>query len=152
MRRVVCLTVAGAAALALACGSSTEPPQQAGPTSGVDAGDPDAGYDRFLTDLTLNERKQLCDWSALELGGYGQQTVCDGGLVVTNFADQSACLGSFLGGCNTVSVTEWEACMKKQATDVCALFLYSSEECAEVARCVGQTDGGPAPEPEAGGD
>ncbi len=121
-----------------------------GPTSGVNPGDVDGGSPRYLTDLTQSEREQLCDWTAAVGGGYGTSVVCDGGLVVSNFANQQACLDAFLGGCSTVTVTEWETCRDLEVTDLCALYLYTAPECANVARCLGQTDGGPAPDPEGG--
>jgi hypothetical protein len=135
--------------LVAACSSSSP---SVGPTSGVDAGDLDAGYPRYLTDLTQSERDQLCDWTAAIGGGYGTSTVCDGGLVVSNFADQQACLDAFLGACSTVTVSDWEACRNVEVSDPCALALYTAPECATVARCLGKTDGGPAPEPEGGTD
>ncbi len=131
---------------AVACSSKSVP--DAGPTSGVDPGDADSP--RYLTDLTLSEREQLCDWTANVGGGYGATFQCDGGLVVSNFADQQSCLDAFLGACSTVKVTDWEACRDKQITDPCALFLYTAPECAPIARCLGLTDGGPAPDPDAG--
>jgi hypothetical protein len=132
------------AGVVLAC-SSSQP--SVGPTSGVDPGD---ASPRALTDLTLTERKQLCDWTAAAGGGYGISVTCDGGLVVSNFADQQACLDAFLGACSTVTVTEWEQCRDKEVSDLCALYLYTADECKEVARCLGETDGGPAPDPDGG--
>ena len=40
-------------------------------------------------------------------GGYGTSVKCDGGLVVASFADQQACLDSFLGACYAVTITDW---------------------------------------------
>ena len=134
--------------LVAACSSK----QAVGPTSGVNPGDLDGGYPRHLTDLTQSEREQLCDWTAKIGGGYGTSVLCDGGLIVSNFADQQACLDAFLGACDTVTVTDWEACRNVEVSDPCALYLYTAPECASVARCMGKTDGGPAPEPEAGPD
>ncbi len=139
-----------------ACGSTAEPPAAGPPavasSSGIDAGDPEVRRRaRFLTDLTLEERKQLCDWTANIGGGYGKVTACDGGLAVSNMADQASCLASYLGGCDTVTVTDWEACRRKEITDPCALFVYTAEECKEVRRCIGRTDGGPPPAQKDGG-
>jgi len=134
------------ACAAWACSNSSAAP--VGPTSGVDAGD-DADP-RYLTDLTLSERKQLCDWTAAIGGGYDASVPCEGGLVVSNFPNQQACLDAFLGACDTVTVSEWEQCRDKEVSDPCALYLYTAPECKEVARCLGQTDGGPAPDPDAG--
>jgi hypothetical protein len=121
-----------------------------GPTSGVDPGD--AADPRDLTDLDQAERDQLCDWTANVGGGYGTMVICEGGLVVSNFSNQQACLNVFLGACDTVTVTEWEQCRDKEVTDPCAQYLYTAPECAPVVRCLGETDGGPAPTPEAGPD
>ena len=133
---------------ALACSNKSTPTY--GPTSGVDPGDADSP--RYLTDLTLSERKKLCDWTAGIGGGYGTSIVCDSGLVVANFADQQACLDSFLGSCSSVTITDWEACRNKEVSDPCADFLWTSDECAPVRKCIGETDGGPQPEPEGGAD
>ncbi len=123
-----------------------------GSTSGVNPGDVDGGSPRYLTDLTQSERQQLCDWTANVGGGYGTSVVCDGGLVVSNFADQQACLDAFLGACSTVTVSDWEACRDAEVANPCGLVLYTAPECATVARCLGKTDGGPAPAPEGGAD
>lgn len=121
-------------------------------TSGVDAGDPEVRRRaRFLTDLTLDERKQLCDWTAALGGGYGKVTACEGGLAVSNPRDQAACLDGYLNGCDTATVTDWEGCRRKEVSDPCALFLYSAEECRELRRCLGRTDGGPPPSSKDGG-
>ena len=144
MRLWLALLFAGGA---VACSKSVP---SVGPTSGVDPGDADSP--RYLTDLTLTERKELCDWTANVGGGYGATFPCDGGLVVSNFADQQACLDSFLGACSSVTVTDWEQCRDKEVTDPCALYLYTAPECASVARCLGETDGGPAPDPDGGSE
>lgn len=141
----------------VACSTAT--PQDSSPDSVPDTGAAlDAGplpidraTNRDLTDLTLEERKQLCDWTANIGGGYGKVTACDGGLAVSNMADQASCLASYLGGCDTVTVTDWEACRRKEITDPCALFVYTAEECKEVRRCIGRTDGGPPPAQKDGG-
>jgi hypothetical protein len=103
-----------------------------------------------LTDLTESERQQLCDWTAAVGGGYDASVICESGLVVSNFMSQQACLNAFLGGCSTVTVTEWEQCRDKEVTDPCADYLYTAPECAPIAQCLGETDGGPAPDPDAG--
>jgi hypothetical protein len=133
------------AGVALACSHS---PPQVGPTSGVDPGDADSP--RYLTDLTQSEREQLCDWTAAIGGGYDASVPCEGGLVVSGFPNQQACLDAFLGACSSVTVTEWEQCRDVTVSDPCSLLLYTAPECAEVARCLGETDGGPAPEPDGG--
>lgn len=135
----------------VACGTSAPTTPSVGPTSGVDAGDPEAGSARYLSDLTAAERQKLCDWSAAIGGGYGKSVVCDGGLYVSNMPDQTTCIASYLGACSSVTVQEWEACRVKDASDRCALFLYTADECATVRRCIGKTDGGPPPEPGDGG-
>ena len=144
MRLWLALLLAGGA---VACSKSVP---QVGPTSGVDPGDADSP--RRLTDLTLGERRELCDWTANVGGGYGATFECEGGLVVSSFADQQACLDSFLGACSAVTVTDWEQCRDKEVTDPCALYLYPAPECATVARCLGETDGGPAPDPDGGSE
>ncbi len=135
-----------AAFLVVGCSKSAP---SVGPTSGVDPGD-DASP-RVLTDLTEGEREQLCTWTAEVGGGFDASVVCDGGLVVSNFSSLQDCLSAFLGACSTVTVTDWEQCRDKVVSDPCAGFLYTADECAPVARCLGETDGGPAPDPGEGG-
>ncbi|HEY1956822.1 MAG TPA: hypothetical protein VGH28_14480 [Polyangiaceae bacterium] len=125
---------AAVAACLMACSSNAP---KVGPTSGVDPGD-DASP-RTLTDLTDAEREQLCTWTVEAGGGYDASLVCDSGLVVSNFSNLQQCLDAFLGACSTVTVTEWEQCRDKDASDPCAESLYTAPECAEVARCLGET-------------
>lgn len=137
--------------VATACGSSPPankpPPTPAFPD--IDAGDPDAGTERYMPDLFLDERKKLCDWVAGTLGGYGKVTQCDGSAVV-NFKNQDACLAQYISGCNNLQVADYETCIKVIAQDVCSDALYTAPECHDVARCIGKTDGG-LPDPGDGG-
>ncbi len=131
----------------LACSKS---PPVIGPTSGVDPGVD--GAPRYLTDLTESERQKLCDWTAAIGGGYDASTQCESGLRVSNFPNQQACLDAFLGACSTVTVSSWEQCRDKEVSDPCSDYLYTAPECSDVVRCLGETDGGPQPEPEGGPD
>ena len=119
-----------------------------GPTSGVDPGDADAP--RHLTDLTESEREQLCNWTAAIGGGYDASVICESGLVVSSFSDLQACLDAFLGACSTVTITAWEQCRDKVVSDPCADALFTATECVDIVKCLGMTDGGPAPDPDAG--
>lgn len=110
----------------------------------IDPGDADAGSARHLPDLTLDERKKLCDWSAAIGGGYGHAQACDGGEVVS-FKDQATCLAEYLGACTTVTVDQYVTCRKKEASDLCALYMYTADECKPVVRCIGKTGGDPPP-------
>lgn len=150
MRAYAAIFVAGllpCASVVASCSGPSAP--VVGPTSGVDPGD-DANP-RYLTDLTESEREQLCNWTAAIGGGYEASVVCDGGLVVSNFSDLQACLDAFLGGCSTVTVTDWETCRNAEVADPCSNALYTAPECAPIARCLGETEGGPAPDPDGGG-
>lgn len=149
MRRLV---FAGAfVALAVACTSAPPTPPRPPPAAPyIDAGDPDGGG-RSLMDLTLREREALCDWSNDFAGGYGKVTYCDGGTIVSNQSDRDQCLAEYLGGCWNLQVADFIACRRKEASDVCALFLYSAPECKSVKKCLGQREGGaPPPEPDTG--
>jgi hypothetical protein len=131
--------------------STKQPPPPPGPTSGVDPGD-DADP-RALTDLDEAERQKLCDWTAARsVGGYDASIICESGLVVSSFIGQQACLDAFLGACSTVTVTDWEQCVDKVATDPCADYFFTATECLVVVQCLGLTDGGPAPPPDGGGE
>lgn len=141
-----CLAAMG---LAVACSTS----QPTFPDSGVpdrpaiDTGDIEAGTARSLVDLSLRERKILCDWSAKITGGYGHIWSCEAGLVV-NHESQDTCLKQYLANCYSVFVEQWIACQKKIASDPCGLFLYTAPECRPVLKCQGQIDGGPPPPPD----
>lgn len=137
----------------IACGSSSPPnnPPAVGPYAPLDAGDPEAGTDRYLPDLTATERTKLCDWAAGTMGGYGKVTKCDGS-VVANFPNQATCLAQYLGACDSVTVLEYEECIKVVGKDVCAGALYSAPECFKIERCIGKLDGGPPPPDSDGGD
>lgn len=116
----------------------------------IDAGDPDGGA-RTLQDLTQRERESLCDWTAQVNGGYGKIWFCEGGAVVENQPNQSACLYEFVSGCYNLTIAQWIACEKKISTDPCAQFLYSADECKALAKCAGKRDGAPPmPDPDAG--
>jgi len=135
--------------IVVGCSSSPPPPPPPPAVPPIDAGDPDGGA-RFVMDLTLRERQALCDWMAAVGGGYGKSTFCDGGLIVTNQANQDQCIAEYLGGCWSLQVGDFIACRKKEAADLCALSLYSAPECKPVLKCLGQREGGPPPpEPDA---
>lgn len=138
--------------MCVACSSSPPPAQSdagAAANPSIDVGDDDAGF-RTLVDLTLKERKTLCDWSAQIAGGYGHTTTCDAGLVV-NHPSQQACISQYLGACYSAKVIEWIACQKKIAADPCSLPLFNAPECKPVLKCAGLVDGGPPPPPDDGG-
>ncbi len=141
----------------LACGcsskSSSSPKETVPDRPPIDEGDPDgAAGPRHLPDLTLDERKKLCDWSAAIAGGYGHAEMCDGGAEVVNFKDQSTCIGQYLGACTTVTIDQYVTCRKKEASDLCALYMYNSDECKPVVRCIGKNDGGEPPPADAGAE
>ncbi len=82
---------------------------------------------RGVETLSPTEKGQLCDWMNAELGGYGQSFVCGGGLV-TNAADQAACVKAiFTDGCR-MTVDEFVMCVTALAPnhgcnaqyDICA--------------------------------
>jgi hypothetical protein len=139
----------------VACSRSTQVDVPPAPDSGaaVDAGPLtiEGAARRDLTDLTLEERKQLCDWTANVGGGYGKRTSCSGGVTVANARDQFACLESYPSACHSVLVSEWESCRRKEIVDPCATLLFSSPECRGLRLCMGQTDGGPPRAPRSGG-
>lgn len=65
------LMVLAGATLALALGT---PGCGGGDSGGIGASGLDKG--KKLTELTDDERKQLCDWKAQKYGGYGKNTTC----------------------------------------------------------------------------
>lgn len=139
----------------IACSTATPTDASGPPDSGatLDAGPLaiERAAKRDLTDLTLEERKTLCDWTAEVGGGYGKTTSCSAGLSVTNAKDQAACLASYPSACCSVLVSEWETCRRKELADPCATPLFSAPECLRLRLCMGQTDGGPPPTSRDGG-
>jgi hypothetical protein len=129
--------------------SSTPSTPDYPPIPGAKSDDP--GAPRALPSLTLSEREKLCDWSAAIAGGYGHVASCDGGEVV-NFKDQATCVGEYLGACTTVTLDQYVTCRRKEATDLCALYMYNSDECAPVVKCLGETDGGEPPPEDSGAE
>jgi len=83
------------------------------------------------------------------MGGYGKVTKCKDG-TVANFASQAVCLAQYLGGCDSVTVLEYEECIKIVGKDVCAGALYSDPACFKIERCIGKLDGGPPPSGDGG--
>ncbi len=127
------------------CSSNSSPGPVTAPVRVVDASidvvriDPDTEEEKRLNELTIDEQKALCDWSATLGGGYGVETTCDGGATVATARDQAACIAQFPNGCKTVTVTEFEVCRRKEASAVCSFLLYSDLECAELYTCIGNT-------------
>jgi hypothetical protein len=105
------LMVLAGATLALALGS---PGCGGGDSGGIGASGLDKG--KKLTELTDDERKQLCDWKAQKYGGYGQNMTCkypEGEeLVIYGEREQLTCVTMlpFEGQDCTATVGDVEAC------------------------------------------
>src|SRR5262245_51557398 len=121
-RVVQALLLTGVATLVIlaSCGPSViyREGGAAGDRPNIVTGD-DAGNVKTLQDLTLNERRELCDWSNGILGGYGKITMCEAGLVM-NQRNQEQCIIEYPACYATVD--QWIECQKKIATDICALY------------------------------
>jgi hypothetical protein len=87
-----------------------------GPDGGGDAGE--TGGDgatsgvpgsKRLDELTLDEKKQLCDFESQHFGGYGMVIDCGGGNRLYADISQDTCVGNFKASC-PVTVSEAEAC------------------------------------------
>lgn len=140
------------ASVAWGCSTSKPdviPPEAPPAAPPIDAGDPD-GSARTLQDLTEGEREALCDWTAQVGGGYGRTWFCEGGAVVENQHDRSQCLYEFVSGCWGITIDAWAACQRKIATDPCALYMFTADECKPILKCSGKRDGAPPqPDPDA---
>jgi len=113
-----------AIAVSTACGSSDANPatadidaaahEAAAPEAGVDAPSTDATLppiapSKLISDLSAEEKGQLCDWSAALQGGYGTVTVCSDGSSVMNSANRESCVATFMFRC-PVTVSQFETC------------------------------------------
>lgn len=130
VRLLGCAVASLASLVACTSATPTEPPDttDASATLGAAALTIERAATRDLTDLTLEERKELCDWTAKVGGGYGKTTSCGRGVTVANAADQAACLVSYPSACDSVLVREWEACRRKEISDPCATLLFTAPE------------------------
>jgi hypothetical protein len=86
------------------------------------------------TDLTEQEKGQLCDWQAQIFGGYGHVTPCNGGAgTEVNFPDQASCVATvFTPRCN-MTVGEFETCqLARLPLEAC---VYPDEACRATRTC-----------------
>lgn len=78
--------------------------------SGPGGAIPDIDPDTLVTDLTDEQKAELCDWWVGLFGGYGMVTQCPVGSVAT-FPSQELCVTvGFTFGIQTVTVGALEAC------------------------------------------
>ena len=75
---------------------------------------------KTIAATTAAEKGTLCDWQNGRLGGYGCTTKCDGGVSLTNKADQATCKATMKPTC-TVTVAQFEACVTAIAGNRCDL-------------------------------
>ena len=80
-----------------------------------------------LDALSTDEKKQLCDYEAQRLGGYGQVVDCGGGLTLVADDSQASCLQQFPLVC-AATVSQAEACADQSScsdpvADVCMPLL-----------------------------
>ena len=112
---------------------------------GTEAGDGTDPYPfgvpgrKKLSQLSLSEKRSLCDWkNDVTFGGYGVQEALSTGYLLDSDADQNACLirDSGLATC-PMRVDDYVACIRYMAEDVCD-FEYRSQAaaCAMVLPCV----------------
>jgi hypothetical protein len=75
-------------------------PGASSPAYEADPSRPSIDASTLLTDLTPDEQGELCDWWALELGGYGTVTDCipvGGGGTELTIPSQALCISGILG-------------------------------------------------------
>lgn len=71
---------------------------------------PDIDPNKLVSDLSDQEKAELCDWMVGLLGGYGMTTQCPAGSVST-YPSQEVCVAAGLSfRCDTVTVGDVEAC------------------------------------------
>ena len=78
-----------------------------GGTSGTGSG---VTGTKRLDSLTTSEKQAICDWAAMEFGGYGHVMDCGGGTTITAEPDQATCVADAPTNC-AATVTQYEACI-----------------------------------------
>lgn len=105
------------------------------PIFDIDPSRPDLPADKHITDLTDDEKAELCDWMALEEGGYDHVTECagPGGSTTITAKDQAQCLSIYLAHpCPWDTVGSVVICKLTEApTHHCEM----TEECANMLSC-----------------
>lgn len=89
-----------------------------------------------LSQLTVAEQTELCDWVSALLGGYGHRETCpDPDLAQYAADDLATCLASMVTTCSA-TVADYESCMKEVAKDPCSGKLaFGTAACTGLARC-----------------
>jgi len=60
---------------------------------------------------SMTQYAELCDWTAAELGGYGRSMDCGGGVSVSTYPNQQACLSQPIASTCTATVGQYEDCV-----------------------------------------
>ncbi|HTQ06795.1 MAG TPA: hypothetical protein VMI54_23220 [Polyangiaceae bacterium] len=98
----------------------------------LDPSRPALPADESIPDLTDDEKASLCDWMALEEGGYGAVTACGAGSTA-NYTDQAQCLAASLDrACSTDTVGRVVICILAAAP---TRHCDYPEECANMFHC-----------------
>jgi hypothetical protein len=99
----------------------------------LDPSRPALPADERILDLTDDDEAELCDWMALEAGGYGVMTPCTTGGSTANFTDRAECLAAALAGaCPSDTVGRVVICTLTEAPiHGCA----RGDDCANLLEC-----------------
>jgi hypothetical protein len=93
----------------------------------------DEGLDRgqLLVSVSDAQRRQICDFDACSVGGYGARQSCSGGEPVTIARNQGACLASWPANpACTATVEDFFGCMEAVAASPCVSTLFSDPACS----------------------
>jgi len=94
-----------------ATGPTVDAPQAA------DAGLPPIDPSLMMAGLIDGQLGEICDWMYTLLGGYGQVVHCQASAMMTNEADQAACIvdHSYSSAGCTLTVGQFETCIEAEA-------------------------------------
>ena len=84
-----------------------------------------------IVSLSQGQRRELCDYSACQVGGYGARLSCSDGPSVTVSASQGACLSTTPTNPDCpATVQEFVSCMDAIRANPCVSTLFGDPACS----------------------
>ena len=124
MIRVERLAMLAGVLAGLGCGGGDKQDCSMVSAEGLDPG-------QTLVSLSDAHRRQICDYGACQVGGYGARPSCSGGQPVTVAANQNACLASSpTNPACTATVQDLINCTQVIGVSPCASTLFLDPACA----------------------
>lgn len=104
---------------------------QAG-AAGADASLPSVPTTKKISELTTDEKGQLCAWYADLFGGYGHVTEC-GASSVQVYPSQAVCIAAAFPADCMATVEEFETCTRAEVPSQNCVLMY--DECRPITAC-----------------